>query len=113
MSGDFGLIADNGLELHYHNVVRKGKRDGTKVERSVETRYGEIKASKNWPIFGVLSLITSSVHAATHLMDLEISYGERSSIISLRESRTASGVEKFTLGRRKIQLPTYDKRKQT
>ena len=47
MSGDFGLIADNGLELHYHNVVRKGKRDGTKVERSVETRYGEIKASKN------------------------------------------------------------------
>ena len=47
MSGDFGLIAGNGLELHYHNVVRKGKRDGTKVERSVETRYGEIKASKN------------------------------------------------------------------
>ena len=47
MSGDFGLIAGNGLEFHYHNVVRKGKRDGTKVERSVETRYGEIKASKN------------------------------------------------------------------
>lgn len=47
-----------GQEPHCHNVVRKDKRDGTKVERSARMRYGEIKAITYWSsVVMVLSLV--------------------------------------------------------
>lgn len=80
-----------GQEPHCHNVVRKDKRDGTKVERSVRMRYGEIKAITYWSsVVMVLSLVNKPKFMQRITQGLLRSYGERSSTIPLRGSKATS-----------------------